>query len=248
MTGYPEVQPLTDTGPGADAGQKPVVVVVSFGYGHGAPPQAHVVFDVRDHFRDPHLDPELRNLTASDPRIVRTVTGTMGVPELITAITGTARAFYLAPHRGWTVIAIGCAGGRHRAPVIAGEAALRLYAEGIPVIHQDRDLHRPLLSGRAGNAYPRPDHMDDENQLPSAAALRQWLADHGWTIVGTGPAGSMHAPPDGAPVAVPHGDSDQLAIRGALERIAERTGRPEHTVAQEIRTLFADMSEGRTSA
>lgn len=38
------------------------ITVVFFGYLHGEPPKA----DLRHHFRDPHVNPGLRYLTARD--------------------------------------------------------------------------------------------------------------------------------------------------------------------------------------
>jgi UPF0042 nucleotide-binding protein len=64
------------------------VEIVSFGYGHGAPPAAHVVIDVRHHFRDPHVDPALRYLTAEDAPVMSAVLGTAGIHGLIRAVTG----------------------------------------------------------------------------------------------------------------------------------------------------------------
>ncbi|WP_435837479.1 hypothetical protein [Streptomyces chartreusis] len=40
-----------------------VVEIVSFGYLHAAPPAAHLTIDLRHHFRDQHVSPELRYMT-----------------------------------------------------------------------------------------------------------------------------------------------------------------------------------------
>ena len=92
------------------------VLIESFGYGFGPAPRAHLVVDVRDHFRDPHVSPELRELTARDERVVRAVLGTSGVPALVRSIVLAARSFLAGPAGGPVVVAIGCVGGRHRAP------------------------------------------------------------------------------------------------------------------------------------
>jgi len=62
------------------------VEIVSFGYLHGPPPTAHLILDLRSHFRDPHVDPGLRELTA----------------------------YRSGPSAGPVTVAVGCAGGRHR--------------------------------------------------------------------------------------------------------------------------------------
>jgi RNase adaptor protein for sRNA GlmZ degradation len=44
------------------------------------------------------------------------------------------------------VIAVGCAGGRHRAPAIAAEAARLLESDGIPATVEHRDIGKPVIS------------------------------------------------------------------------------------------------------
>lgn len=52
------------------------VEIVSFGYLHGEPPQAHITLDLRNHFRDPHINPALREMTAATPSPSSTATCT----------------------------------------------------------------------------------------------------------------------------------------------------------------------------
>jgi RNase adaptor protein for sRNA GlmZ degradation len=133
------------------AGAAPVEIV-SFGYGHGAPPEAHATFDVRHHFKDPHVNPALRYLTAADAPVVEAVLSTPGIAALIESVTAMARAFRAAPRPGPVTIAVGCVGGRHRSAVIAAEAARRLDLEGVPVTLAHRDLERPVIERRADGA------------------------------------------------------------------------------------------------
>lgn len=130
------------------------VTVISFGYGHGAPPEAHATFDVRHHFKDPHVNPALRDLTAADPAVVETVLSTSGIPALIDSITSMARAFRAAPSPRPLTIAVGCVGGRHRSVVIAAEVARRMDLEAIPAILSHRDISRPVIARRPG--FPEP--------------------------------------------------------------------------------------------
>jgi RNase adaptor protein for sRNA GlmZ degradation len=90
------------------------ISIVSFGYLHGAPPRAHITLDVRIHFRDPHVNPALRHLTADDPEVRETVLNTPGIRALITATTAQVAAFRAGPTPGPLIVAVGCAGGRHR--------------------------------------------------------------------------------------------------------------------------------------
>lgn len=127
------------------------VTVISFGYGHGpAPRESHAIFDVRHHFKDPHVSPELRYLTARDRLVVEAVLNTPGVPALFRSIAAVAVSFLAAPQPGPVTIAVGCAGGRHRSAVIAAAAAEELNAGGIPVTLQHRDLERPVIERPAG--------------------------------------------------------------------------------------------------
>lgn len=128
------------------------ITVISFGYGHGAPPEAHATFDVRHHFKDPHVRPGLRNLTGDSPAVIVTVMSTPGVERLVRSITAAARAFLDGPQSGPVTIAIGCVGGRHRSAVIADETASRLRGLGIAATATHRDKHRPVIARPAGGA------------------------------------------------------------------------------------------------
>jgi len=123
------------------------VEIISFGYGHGLAPEAHATFDVRHHFRDPHVDLALRDLMATDTKVANAVMGTTGIPRLIVAIAAVTRAFRSGPEPGPVTIAVGCAGGRHRSAAIAMALAGLLGDDGIPVTVTHRDMDR-LVTGR----------------------------------------------------------------------------------------------------
>ena len=143
------------------------VILRSFGYGHGAPGQgwveepatAHVVMDVRGHFRDPHVSPELRHLNAADDQVRAAVLATPGAAALGERIAGVAMAYLAGPGRDPVIIAVGCAGGRHRAPVIAEHAARLLNRRGVPATVTHRDMHRPVI-----------DRADGQPAVPCSAA------------------------------------------------------------------------------
>lgn len=129
------------------------VSVTSFGYGHGDPPAASLTVDLRAQYRDPHADPALRELTAADPRVRAAVLATPGITDLITALTAAVRE-YLA--RGLSAsLAVGCAGGRHRAPVIAAEVARQLGPDSVPVTLSHRDIGKPVIRRPAEPAGDR---------------------------------------------------------------------------------------------
>lgn len=118
------------------------VWVTSFGHLHDAPPAADRVVDVRP-FRDPHAAAHLRHLTADDEQVRDAVMATPGVPELVREIAGWAN------ERGkktpTMTIAVGCAGGRHRASTVAREVAARLRDAGHTVIVRHRDIDKPVV-------------------------------------------------------------------------------------------------------
>ncbi|RBQ17803.1 ATPase [Spongiactinospora rosea] len=125
-----------------------VVEIVSFGYLHGEPPPAHLTIDLRHHFRDPHVSPQLRYMTALDEPVRATVLDTPGVAELVEASAAAVVAFAAGPNAarcGTVTVADGCAGGRHRAPTFAMALADRLRRDGLTVALRHRDLGKPVV-------------------------------------------------------------------------------------------------------
>ncbi|TWV41330.1 ATPase [Streptomyces misionensis] len=121
------------------------VEIVSFGYLHDAPPAAHLTVDLRHHFRDPHVAPELRYMTANDAPVRAAVLGTPGITDLVEATAMAVEAFASGPSAGTVTVADGCAGGRHRAPTFAGALAERLAAAGHQVSVRHRDLDKDVI-------------------------------------------------------------------------------------------------------
>lgn len=122
-----------------------VVEIVSFGYLHGDGPQADLVLDLRRAFRDPHVDPRMRELTGRDRLVQRTVLGTRGVRPLLRATVRQVAAYSVGPSVDRIVIGSGCAGGRHRSVVVADKLARRLRRRGYTVTVTHRDLHQPVV-------------------------------------------------------------------------------------------------------
>lgn len=123
------------------------VVVTSFGYLHGPPGDADIVVDVRGHFRDPHVNSRLRELTGHDHDVWVNVLNMPGAFDLIAGITLAASAL-LHPARitdRLIRIAIGCAGGRHRSVVLAESIADRLTTEGWRSKTEHRDVGKPVV-------------------------------------------------------------------------------------------------------
>jgi hypothetical protein len=146
------------------------IMITSFGYGHGPAPFAHLIVDVRHHFRDPAL----RHLTATDERVVRAVLETPGVPALVRSIVLAVSAFLAGPGGGPVVVAIGCVGGRHRSPVIAADVTQMLQHAGIRPSLGHRDMGRPVIERQAPAAGPRRQLID---AWEADARRGPWLVD-----------------------------------------------------------------------
>ncbi|MFL0028516.1 ATPase [Streptomyces sp. NBUL23] len=132
----------------------PQLQIVSFGYGHRKPrPTCALMFDAR-HLIDPYLDPTLRDLDARDPRVQRAVMRTPGAQALLAAmVTAAYQLLAQADDDATVTIAVGCGGGRHRAPVLASRAAAQMdHLDQLRVQAVHRDLDEELLPAGAGEA------------------------------------------------------------------------------------------------
>ncbi|MFI8872446.1 RapZ C-terminal domain-containing protein [Streptomyces sp. NPDC055243] len=123
----------------------PAVEIVSFGFLHADAPVADVVLDLRRAFRDPHVDPGLRELTGRDRLVRRAVLRTRGVRSLLRASVRLVQAFSRGPSGGRIVVGSGCAGGRHRSVVVADTLARRLRRRGFTVTVSHRDIGKPVV-------------------------------------------------------------------------------------------------------
>ncbi|WP_021593493.1 RapZ C-terminal domain-containing protein [Actinomadura welshii] len=122
------------------------VRVTTFGYLHNAPPAgAHIVLDLRHHFRDPHAVRGLRNLTAHDAEVRAAVLNTPGIRPLIDATVAAVLAYLSGPSAGPVMVAVGCAGGRHRAATVGGVLAAMLADLDVPVTLAHRDIAKAVV-------------------------------------------------------------------------------------------------------
>ncbi|MFE4828348.1 ATPase [Streptomyces sp. NPDC056672] len=121
------------------------VEIVSFGYLHGEPPAAHLTIDLRHHFRDPHVSPELRYMTAHDELVRTAVLDTAGIADLVEAAAHAVAAFAAGPSAGTVRVAVGCAGGRHRAATVSMALGDLLTRAGYAVAVGHRDLGKPVV-------------------------------------------------------------------------------------------------------
>jgi UPF0042 nucleotide-binding protein len=129
--------------PGERAGRLGVTFM-SFGFKHGPPREEDLAFDVR-FLPNPHYEPDLRDLTGLDARVVEFV-GRDGRAdkfyERLEALLDFLLPQYVIEGKSHLVVAIGCTGGRHRSVAIAEHLAAR-YRDSedldVAVAHRDID-------------------------------------------------------------------------------------------------------------
>jgi UPF0042 nucleotide-binding protein len=117
--------------------------LVSFGFKHGIPFDADLVFDVR-FLANPHFVEGLRQLDGRDQRVHDFIFKHPESEELLTRLKDLLK--FLMPRyeregKAYLTIAIGCTGGRHRSVAFAEE--LRSYLDELgflsSVVHRDLD-------------------------------------------------------------------------------------------------------------
>ena len=120
------------------------VRVTSFGFKHGVPMEADLVFALRL-LPNPYYVSELRPLTGLDQGVRDYVFASGQADEFMERLWGLVG--WLLPRyeeEGKTalILAIGCTGGHHRSVAIAHTLADRIRQEGWPVSESHRDLGR----------------------------------------------------------------------------------------------------------
>lgn len=120
------------------------VTFSSFGFKHGVPREADLMFDVR-FLRNPHYVPELTALTGLDEAVSSYVAEDPGYDEFMDrlgALLDYVLPLYEAEGKRHLVVAIGCTGGRHRSVTVAEVLAGR-YRDALEVSTAHRDASRP---------------------------------------------------------------------------------------------------------
>ncbi|MCE9641532.1 MAG: RNase adapter RapZ [Betaproteobacteria bacterium] len=113
----------------------------SFGYKHGIPLDADLVFDVRC-LPNPFYDPRLRPLTGKDRAVVEFLEANANVNRMyndIRTFVANWLPCFLADNRSYVTVAIGCTGGEHRS-VYFVEALARHFRESRRVLVRHREL------------------------------------------------------------------------------------------------------------
>lgn len=120
----------------------PDVTVMSFGFKHGVPIDADLVFDVR-FLPNPHWVDELRPLTGRDVVIDEYVFADSAAGQFMDKVEDLLDFLmeqYAKEARNHILVGIGCTGGRHRSVAVSLRLAELLRARGLPVTVHHRDL------------------------------------------------------------------------------------------------------------
>jgi len=119
-----------------------IITVVSFGFKHGIPLEADLVFDVR-FLVNPHYVPRLRPYDGNSELVREYVISdplTEPLLEKLFDLVEFSIPQYAREGKAYLTIAIGCTGGRHRSVVIANELATFLTGRNYTVIVEHRDV------------------------------------------------------------------------------------------------------------
>ena len=120
------------------------VTVLSFGFKHGIPLDADLVFDVR-FLPNPFYVEELRPLSGLDRPVAEYVFGylqTRSFMEKLEDMIAFLLPFYVEEGKLTLTIAIGCTGGRHRSVAIAAALHEHLLASGVSSVNINRDIDK----------------------------------------------------------------------------------------------------------
>ena len=117
------------------------VYVYSFGFRHGVPADADLVFDVR-FLPNPNYIPRFKNLTGRHPSVARYIRSFEQTREFVSRIS--ELLVYLLPHyiregKSYLTIGFGCTGGQHRSVMMADEIRKRLVQAGFKAKVNHRD-------------------------------------------------------------------------------------------------------------
>ncbi len=117
------------------------IFLMSFGFRHGVPQEADLVFDVR-FLPNPNYIPEFKPQTGKHRSVARYIRSFPQTEEFLSRVDSLLT--FLLPHyskegKSYLTIAFGCTGGQHRSVMIAEDIAKSLRKHGYPnkVTHRD---------------------------------------------------------------------------------------------------------------
>lgn len=124
------------------------VSIISFGFKHGVPLDADLIFDVR-FLPNPHYVPSLSPMTGNDNPVKEYVFRwpiSQRFYEKLEDMIGFLLPLYGKEGKSQLIIGIGCTGGQHRSVAIANRLGEFVRSQGYQVIVRHRELGRTLSS------------------------------------------------------------------------------------------------------
>jgi UPF0042 nucleotide-binding protein len=134
---------------GGNAGSGLTLLFESFGFKHGLPQDADLVFDARC-LPNPHYEPALRPLSGKDAPVADFLERQPKVIKMKADIEAFIRNWlpaYQAETRSYLTVAIGCTGGQHRSVFLA-ESLAKAFAPSVPCVL----VRHRALEGKKGCA------------------------------------------------------------------------------------------------
>ncbi|MCP8900192.1 RNase adapter RapZ [Gilvimarinus xylanilyticus] len=139
-----QLRDLIKTRVAEPASEGMAVLFESFGFKHGPPNNADLVFDARC-LPNPHWDPALRTQTGKDVGVIAFLDGEPLVQQMFDDIKnylGRWWEHYEANNRSYITIAIGCTGGQHRSVYLC-ERLQQFFSRKLDNVQvRHRELHR----------------------------------------------------------------------------------------------------------
>lgn len=126
--------------------QEIALLFMSFGFKHGSPHDADLVYDVRC-LPNPYWDPALRKYSGLDEPVQRFLHQEEDVRDMIASIQHYLERWlprYEANNRSYLTIGIGCTGGQHRSVFIAQQLAQIFRQQYASVQLRHRELKSTL--------------------------------------------------------------------------------------------------------
>jgi RNase adapter protein RapZ len=119
------------------------ISLLSFGYKHGLPFDADLMFDAR-FLPNPQFQPALRDLSGQDAPVIAFLEAQPLTAQFLGAVQdylAFSLPHYVQEGKAYLTIAIGCTGGRHRSVYVADRLAdwIRRQGQEVTVRHRDRD-------------------------------------------------------------------------------------------------------------
>lgn len=119
-----------------------IISIMSFGFKHGIPADADLVFDVR-FLPNPFYIDELKYMTGNDKGVQEYVMGFPEAGQFMDKLEDMIRFLipnYIKEGKYQLVVAIGCTGGKHRSVTLANELYRRMKDKGnygLTISHRD---------------------------------------------------------------------------------------------------------------